>query len=216
MRYLAHHGVKGQKWGVRRYQNEDGSLTSEGRKRYLKSDGSLTRRGKKEFSKLEREYFDESKESDRASKRGAMYKKLTNDSDKVDALDLENMAVKEQEKLINYGKVFSDDYFAAYDLQMTAIYYHQNIGQNGKDFVTKQFASLTDSDQRAKAELRELERLEKADAEDSGTYNWKNPDKTVKYLYDNGYSVGEIAADLPFELTKQGKEEAYVRKVLGK
>lgn len=32
--YLAHHGVKGQKWGVRRYQNEDGSLTSEGRDKY--------------------------------------------------------------------------------------------------------------------------------------------------------------------------------------
>lgn len=32
--YLAHYGVKGQKWGVRRYQNEDGSLTDEGRKRY--------------------------------------------------------------------------------------------------------------------------------------------------------------------------------------
>lgn len=30
--YLAHHGVKGMKWGVRRYQNPDGSLTSEGRK----------------------------------------------------------------------------------------------------------------------------------------------------------------------------------------
>lgn len=32
--YLAHHGIKGQKWGVRRFQNEDGSLTSEGRDRY--------------------------------------------------------------------------------------------------------------------------------------------------------------------------------------
>lgn len=32
--YLAHYGVKGQKWGVRRYQNDDGSLTSEGMARY--------------------------------------------------------------------------------------------------------------------------------------------------------------------------------------
>ena len=32
--YLAHHGIKGQKWGIRRYQNEDGSYTSAGRKRY--------------------------------------------------------------------------------------------------------------------------------------------------------------------------------------
>lgn len=32
--YLAHHGTKGQKWGVRRYQNEDGTLTDEGRRRY--------------------------------------------------------------------------------------------------------------------------------------------------------------------------------------
>lgn len=31
--YLAHHGIPGQKWGVRRYQNKDGSLTAEGRKR---------------------------------------------------------------------------------------------------------------------------------------------------------------------------------------
>lgn len=31
---LAHYGVKGQKWGVRRYQNKDGSLTSKGQARY--------------------------------------------------------------------------------------------------------------------------------------------------------------------------------------
>ena len=31
---LYHHGIKGQKWGIRRYQNEDGSLTTAGKKGY--------------------------------------------------------------------------------------------------------------------------------------------------------------------------------------
>ena len=32
--YLEHYGIKGQKWGIRRYQNKDGSLTKAGLKRY--------------------------------------------------------------------------------------------------------------------------------------------------------------------------------------
>lgn len=34
MNCLEHHGIKGQRWGVRRYQNSDGSLTNAGRSRY--------------------------------------------------------------------------------------------------------------------------------------------------------------------------------------
>lgn len=32
--YLSHHGILGMRWGIRRYQNEDGTLTAEGRERY--------------------------------------------------------------------------------------------------------------------------------------------------------------------------------------
>ena len=34
--YLAHHGIKGQRWGVRRFQNPDGSLKPMGKSRYTK------------------------------------------------------------------------------------------------------------------------------------------------------------------------------------
>lgn len=34
MNELEHHGIKGQKWGIRRYQNFDGSYTDAGKKRY--------------------------------------------------------------------------------------------------------------------------------------------------------------------------------------
>ena len=43
---LFHHGVKGQKWGVRRYQNEDGTLTAEGRRRFGNNLGAYA--GKKQ------------------------------------------------------------------------------------------------------------------------------------------------------------------------
>lgn len=33
---LIHHGIKGQKWGIRRFQNKDGSLTQAGRKKAAK------------------------------------------------------------------------------------------------------------------------------------------------------------------------------------
>ena len=52
--YLAHHGVKGMKWGIRRYQTENGTLTAEGRKRYgldgPKMEGTLKER-KRELAK---------------------------------------------------------------------------------------------------------------------------------------------------------------------
>lgn len=56
---LTHWGVKGMKWGVRRYQNKDGSLTPAGKKRYdswsddAKSVSSLKKKSVKEMSNAE-------------------------------------------------------------------------------------------------------------------------------------------------------------------
>ena len=36
--YLVHHGIKGQKWGIRRFQNPDGTLTKAGQKRYARAE----------------------------------------------------------------------------------------------------------------------------------------------------------------------------------
>ena len=45
---LCHHGIKGQKWGIRRFQNEDGTLTAEGRKRYdVAPSGEMSKKGEK-------------------------------------------------------------------------------------------------------------------------------------------------------------------------
>lgn len=59
--YLEHHGIKGMHWGVRRFQREDGSLTSAGKKRKLvnehkneseKKPGALKRAGHKALGKV--------------------------------------------------------------------------------------------------------------------------------------------------------------------
>lgn len=60
--YLEHFGVKGQKWGVRRFENEDGTLTEAGKIRYAKA--------QKEASKYESK-SDRLKKIGRAARTGA-------------------------------------------------------------------------------------------------------------------------------------------------
>ena len=55
--YLEHYGIPGMKWGARRYQNRDGSLTTKGEKRYgAKGTGASARRMAKDFNKLDKSY----------------------------------------------------------------------------------------------------------------------------------------------------------------
>ena len=53
---LKHYGILGQKWGIRRYQNPDGTLTEAGKKkyRYQNPDGSLTDEGREHYMEAAR------------------------------------------------------------------------------------------------------------------------------------------------------------------
>lgn len=54
---LYHYGIKGQKWGVRRFQNEDGTLTPAGKERYDDDNGVITK--KKRVDRLIAKYQNE-------------------------------------------------------------------------------------------------------------------------------------------------------------
>lgn len=79
---LQHHGTKGMRWGIRRYQNKDGSLTPAGQKRYNKEMESL----KKEKAKLKAE-------------QKVLKTKKANQS-KLDKLEAEKQKLAEQKKAL--------------------------------------------------------------------------------------------------------------------
>lgn len=99
-RSLQHFGIKGQKWGLRRFQEEDGSLTAQGRERYgvgeaedrkqRKAEEKERYRRGKELSK-EREKIANQKRSEILDKDGEYQKarKEADDADREYALALD-------------------------------------------------------------------------------------------------------------------------------
>ena len=52
--YLIHHGIKGQRWGVRRFQNEDGTYTAAGKKRREQLRAKTGEDANKDMAEIER------------------------------------------------------------------------------------------------------------------------------------------------------------------
>lgn len=95
---LYHHGIKGQKWGVRRYQNEDGSLTPAGEKRYYGA-ANAAQRDIDSFKGLEKGIY---------SKNGKMLLSPTDVSNSVKALEIrrdKNKASGDAKRAKDYAKM---------------------------------------------------------------------------------------------------------------
>ena len=133
--YIAHHGTKGQRWGVRRFQNSDGSLTAAGKLRYsvgnggrsiskkvdLKSAAKLKKLQVKEEAKLERlkikeaaknEKYKEKLERKKSLMTNKEYVKTLSDDElrKINSRDsAENMWSKNHPEKKNVGRYISDD-----------------------------------------------------------------------------------------------------------
>lgn len=165
---LYHFGIKGQKWGLRRFQNEDGTLTPEGKMRYLKGDSSVTRRVKNDWNNMsDKEFAAKYKASKktylkRVRKYGDPYmnspmakigKKLTakkkgrpyRDSDAQEELDL---IAKDKGKLVKFDKKTAVKTLAGLAVTAAgaaAIYKMMNKGDGVTgDSLQKNFSSAFD------------------------------------------------------------------------
>lgn len=108
--YLMHHGILGQKWGVRRYQNPDGSMTDEGKRRYSK-DGNRPREKINAVNKTRR---------DVKEKYNKVYNNLVDIEEPEDRLKIigklkkyKNLSEDELRKRVEEYDLWDEDYYPA-------------------------------------------------------------------------------------------------------
>lgn len=145
--YLMHHGVKGQKWGVRRYQNPDGTLTAEGRRRYGAEDVHPSEIKRQMKKKLKNE------SSDYQKTVASIQKKVNDEFDQTkeakDAKAITEYLVKlEKDAKEQYGSNVQVVYDSDTALAINAVY---ERAQKKADAILAKY-----NDELAGATLREL------------------------------------------------------------
>ena len=108
---LFHYGVKGMKWGVRRYQNSDGTLNAEGKKKYYVYDRSWD--GTKTYRKKSRRTQAYEKAYEDSGRKNNQAKKAYNAS-----LERDRRNVKVRQLVAGYGIAGAALYVKAHENQI--------------------------------------------------------------------------------------------------
>ena len=139
--YLAHHGIVGQKWGIRRFQNADGTLTEKGKKRRNLANESERRRNRppesKSWKSNEASYLTDEELRRRNSRlqQERQYSQLTESKGKKFARSAGNLA-KSTGKWIGSttNKIFVASLIGVLGGVMASAY-KDTIAKRGADFV---------------------------------------------------------------------------------
>ena len=115
---LYHHGIKGQKWGIRRYQNSDGTLTAAGKARYGAHVENVSE--KRLLNQMKKYRKSDSKAITAIDERWKKAENLAAKSKAGKKLDETNKLMKELDRQIKeqhgpkaevlYGQQFVDEY----------------------------------------------------------------------------------------------------------
>ena len=108
MNELSHHGIKGQRWGFRRYQNKDGSLTPAGRRRVAKMKDEYTALTGKKLIRKPTPKNEKASEPDTNKKKSIKEMSDVELREKINRLQMEKQAIGLQSELGSKGERFTN------------------------------------------------------------------------------------------------------------
>lgn len=228
--HLEHHGILGQKWGVRRYQNSDGTWTEEGKIRY----GSNSSKNKRSVSDLKNDFphlnynpLDEDPTWD-FSKNDNTYNVSVDSFQKIDKLvrekcgdwymsDWKSDALKKihEERKKEEKKLDEENPFEQY-LRAKHKKYKEVYEEKMDSLMAKPFSKLKEKDYKkladavaslaseADPEVRRLEKIHEGPAQ----REWYKKEDALKDKYDTKM-LGQILNELGYENTSEARE--YIR-----